>query len=196
AATGAVGGQLALVPLDQVLGLSACAVDGAIERLRVAARDAGDDVTDIQTLAGRLDARHDAAGMGPGFGGVAGLGGVAHGVEDADRAPGAYLVGLGEDQGVQRFVPGQAEDVTDGIFLAPVHGLAPAIVAVTANSDDGVWPVPPDAPHQAAQMGADLLTAGGFAGTQDGDDAMTRGGVVDVDRREATLVVMRVYVEY
>src|SRR5208337_486412 len=154
--------------------------------------NAGDDVTDIQPLAGRLDTRHDAAGMGPGFGGVASLGVVANHIEVADRASGPYFVGLGENQGVQCFVLGQAEDVTDGIFLAPVHGFAPAIVAVTANSDDGVWPVPPYPPHQTAQMGADLLAVGGFAGTQDGDDAMTRGGVVDVDRREAALVIMRV----
>ena len=101
----------------------------------------------------RCHARHDTAGTRPGFGGVAGLGEVAHGVEVADRAPGAHLVGLGEDQGVQGFVLGQAEDVLDGIFLAPIHGLAPAVVAVTADGDDGARPVPPYPAHQTAQMG-------------------------------------------
>jgi hypothetical protein len=65
-------------------------------------------------------------------------------------------------------------------------------VAVAANGDDGAWPVPSYPAHQTAQMSADLLAVGGLAGTQYGNDAMTRGGVVDMDRQKAALVVMGV----
>jgi hypothetical protein len=74
------------------------------------------------------------------------------------------------------------------------------------DGDDGFGPVQPDAPHQTAQMSAHLLATGGFAGAQDGDKAIRRFGslasvnetlgvagrcVIDVDRQEAALVVVR-----
>ena len=86
-ATGAVGGELGLVQLDQVLGLAAGAVEILIQPLGGAAADVGDDIADVETLSRGLDACGDAALPRPGLGAVAGLGQVAHGVAILDRAP-------------------------------------------------------------------------------------------------------------
>src|SRR5437764_1277892 len=51
---GAVGGEMQLVRLDQVLGLSACAVDLLVERF-------GDDEAAVGALGAGLDASDDAA---------------------------------------------------------------------------------------------------------------------------------------
>ena len=92
---------MALVPLDQVLRLSARAIEAAVEPFGRAVGDVGDDVTGIETLPGRLDPRHDAAGMRPGFGGVADFREVAQHIEIGGRPPGAHFIGLGEDLGIQ-----------------------------------------------------------------------------------------------
>jgi hypothetical protein len=55
-------------------------------------------------------------------------------------------------------------------------------MAVTADGDDGVWPVQPDASYQTAQMGTDFPAVRRFTGTQDRDDAMTGRGIIHVDR--------------
>ena len=59
-ATGAVGGKLALVQLDQVLGLTSRAVETVVEPLGTAACEVGHHVADIETLRGGLDPRGDA----------------------------------------------------------------------------------------------------------------------------------------
>ena len=50
----------------------------------------------------------------------------------------------------------------------------------------------PDAPDQAAQVPAHLASGRRFAGAQDHRHRAGRGGVVDVDRQEAALIVMGV----
>ena len=62
-ATGPVGGQLALVPLDQVFGLSACAVEAVIKPPGSTVGDVGNDVAYVEAFPRRLDPRHDTAGM-------------------------------------------------------------------------------------------------------------------------------------
>ena len=78
AAAGAIGRELALVQLDQVLGLAAGAVEAGIEPLGRTGRDVGDDVADVETKPRRLDACGDAAFPLPGLGGMGGLGKAAH----------------------------------------------------------------------------------------------------------------------
>ena len=56
AATGAVGGELGLVQLDQVLRLTAGAVETFIQPPRSAAADVGDHIADIEALPCGLDA--------------------------------------------------------------------------------------------------------------------------------------------
>ena len=130
--------------------------------------------------------------MGPGFGGIERLGVVAHHIQVADGASDAHFVGLGEDLGGQDRVLGQTEHVFNVIRLAPIHGLSPTIMAIAADGDPCAWPVPADAPHQPAQMGANLPAVGRLAGTQDGEDAMAGVGIVDMDRHEAAFVMMGV----
>lgn len=65
-------------------------------------------------------------------------------------------------------------------------------MAIAADGDPCAWPVPTDAPHQPAQMGADFLAVRCLAGTQDGEDAMAGVGIVDMDRHEAAFVIVSV----
>src|ERR1700733_9675849 len=119
--------------LDQVFRLAASAVEIVIEPLWGTVCDIGDDVANVEAFPRRLDPRHDAARMRPGFRGIAGCDIVAHHIEVAERAPDAYRIGLGEDLSCQHRVGRQAEDVANAVPLTPVHGLSPAIVAVAAN---------------------------------------------------------------
>jgi hypothetical protein len=43
------------VQLDQVFGLAVCTIQGVVKLFGIATLDVRDDVTDIQTLAGRFD---------------------------------------------------------------------------------------------------------------------------------------------
>jgi peroxiredoxin len=69
------GGELALVQLDQVLGLAAGAVDSFVEMAGLAA-ERGDDVAGVEAARGRLQPGDDTAFALPGSGGV-GEGGEA-----------------------------------------------------------------------------------------------------------------------
>lgn len=59
-AAGAVGGKLALVHLDQVLGLAAGAIDHVIEVFGRATVEIGDDEADVEAHRSCLDAGADA----------------------------------------------------------------------------------------------------------------------------------------
>ena len=60
-ATGAVRRQLALVPLNQVYGLTTRTISAVVQRLWTAMTDVGDDVTGIEALEGPLGTRQHAA---------------------------------------------------------------------------------------------------------------------------------------
>src|SRR5450432_168173 len=115
AAAGAVGGELGLVQFDQVLGLSAGAIETVVNPLGRADAQAGDDVTDVEPLFGRLDAGDDAALAMPGPGGMAGLGIAAHHGLVVDRAFGSNRVGGLVDLSGERLGAGQAEDIVDAV---------------------------------------------------------------------------------
>ena len=63
-------------------------------------------------------------------------------------------------------------------------------MAVAADGDPGLRPVPADAADETAQMAAHLDARGRLAGAQQHGDRPARRRVVDVDRQEAALVVM------
>ena len=67
---GAVGREVELVRLDQILGLSSGAIDLLIERLRQT-RQVDDDEPAVGPLGSGLDAGDDAALDSPAFGGIA-----------------------------------------------------------------------------------------------------------------------------
>lgn len=67
-ATGAVEGQLTLVPLDRVLGLATGAVEAFIEPVGTAMRDVGDDIANIEPVPGGIDACHHPVPADRGFG--------------------------------------------------------------------------------------------------------------------------------
>ena len=63
-------------------------------------------------------------------------------------------------------------------------------MAVAANGDVGVRPVPADTPHQPAQMAADLFAGRRLAGAQEDRNTVAAVRVIHVDRQKAALVVM------
>jgi len=129
---------------------------------------------------------------GPGLGGIAGLGVVAHPIEVTEGAFGAHRIGGGLHQGIQHGVAAEAEDEAHIMGVAPGHRCGPSIVAVAADGDGCVRPVGADPAHQTAQMVAHFDAAGRLARTQDHAKALPAGGVVEVDRQKAAFVVVGV----
>ena len=191
-AGGAVGGQLRFVEFDQVLGLTAGAVEVGVEPFGRAGGDVRDHVADVEAEPRGLDAGSDAALLSPGLGRVRGLGKAAHRILVVDGPRHPDRVGGVLDLGGERLGAGQAEDVGDPIILAPVHRLRPAVMAVTPDGDRGVRPVAADRPDEPTQMAPHLATRGRLARAQDHRDGTAGGGVVDVDRQKAALSVMSV----
>lgn len=117
-AGGAVGGELALVQLDQVHGLSAGAVQLGVEPCGRAGRDVGDPVANVEAEPGRLDAGGDAALLPPGLGRMRGLGKAAHRIHVVDGPHHPDVIGRPLDLGRQRLGAGQSEDVSYAVVLA------------------------------------------------------------------------------
>src|SRR5271156_1975589 len=149
-------------------------------------------MADIEAFPRRLDPCHDAAGMRPGFRAIAGLGVVTHPVEVGGRTPDADIVGLVEDLTGKDCVGGQAEDVADAILLTVIHRFTSAVMTVATDGDASVWPMQPDASHQPTLMSTHLLAIRRLPRAQDCQYAMAGGRIVDMDRQEAPLVIMRV----
>jgi hypothetical protein len=86
AAAGAVGGELTLVHLDQVLGLVARTIEGVVYVLGRTGGEAGDDVADVEAEGASLDAGTGASRLRPGPGPIHRLGIAAqHGRASARR---------------------------------------------------------------------------------------------------------------
>src|SRR5208283_1866269 len=163
---GAIGRELCLVLLDQVLGLPACAVERLINVLGIVVLQGGDDVADIDASAQHvvgvagagLDPGHDPPLLVPRLGGVACLGKAAQNLGLVYGPAHPDIVGGGFDQAVEHNIAGEPENVVDAVVLAPRHHLFAAVMAVATDSDAGVGPVPADAPDQATEKLADLHT--------------------------------------
>src|SRR6476620_1714725 len=117
--------------LDQVLGLSARAIDLLIERLGQA-RQIGDDEAAVGTLGSSLDAGDDAAIDVPAFGGVAEIAVAADLFSLAGDAAESGVLVERADLAQQHRIAGQSEDVADALALAPCHCFGPAVMAVAA----------------------------------------------------------------
>lgn len=122
-ATGTVGGKLALVLLDQVLGLATRALEAVIEPFGAAMSEAGHHIADVETLHDRLDPRGDALLGGPRLGAVAGLGVAADGCGIFLGAAHPHIIGDRLDQAAQHVIAREAEHEVDGI--APRRNRSP-----------------------------------------------------------------------
>ena len=116
-ARGAIGGEVKLVRLDQVLGLPARAVDVLVEMLRCAC-EVGDDEARVGALWSGLDAGDDTTGagigrFGPGAGGIVDLAMAAHFRNRSLQAPERDILGQFGNLAQQHAVAGQAKDVAD-----------------------------------------------------------------------------------
>src|SRR5437588_3087239 len=93
AATGAVGGKLGLVQLDQVLGLAARAIEAVVDPLGGADAQVGDDIANIEPLLRGFDAGDDAPVAIPRACTVGGLGIAAYHRLVVDRSGDANCIG-------------------------------------------------------------------------------------------------------
>src|SRR6476619_8590779 len=91
-ATGAIGGKLRLMQLDQVFGLAARAIQAVVDPLGRADIEAGDDEADVEAERGRLNTGDGAPFAIPGLCLVAGLGIAAQNRQVLDGASRADVV--------------------------------------------------------------------------------------------------------
>ena len=90
--------------LDQVLGLTARAVEAVVEPFGAAMREAGHHISDIETLHGGLDARGDTPINMPRLRAVARLGVVADRRGVRLGAAHSHIVGDGLDEAAEHVV--------------------------------------------------------------------------------------------
>jgi hypothetical protein len=147
---------------------------------------------DIQPQFRCFDAGADATLDFPGFGGVVRLRVASQDRCLFQRATGADVVGFVFDGGGENLVAGQSKNVIEAVVLSPIHHLAAAIMAIASDGDLGCWPVRADAADNPAQMAAHFLAGGRFAWPQNDCDGASGSGVVNMDRKEAALIIMRI----
>src|SRR5674476_472957 len=188
--TGAIGGELRLVQLDQILSLAARAIQAVVDPLGRADIEAGDDEADVEAELRRLNTGDGAPFAIPGLCLVAGLGIAAQNRQVLDGASRADVVSDLVDFSGERLGARQAEYVVDAVVLAPCHRLRPSIVPVATERNSRLVPPRADVPYQAAKMGTDLDAARGLAGPQYDRHGPALLRVIDVDRQEAAFVIM------
>ena len=153
AARRAVGGQLRLVQLDQVLGLSARAIEAVVHPFRRAVLEIGDDEADVEPERAWLRCARRRAARGPR------IWPCAASRHSRARRP-CSAMARSVRIGVRRFIDllrqglraGQAEHIIDAIVFAPCHRLGPRVMAVAPKCDARLGPALADMPRQAAQM--------------------------------------------
>jgi hypothetical protein len=99
--------------------------------------------------------------------------------------------GLGH-KGVERGIAGQPEDVVGIVAFRPFHGPDAAVVAVAAPDNACPAPMPPRTRRHMLDDRPHLRAFRGERRAQDRHHRRAAGHVIDVHRREAALVVMRV----
>src|ERR1035437_9038632 len=191
-ATGAIGGELRLWQLDQILSLAARAIQAVVDPLGRADIEASDDEADVEAELRRLNTGDGAPFAIPGLCLVAGLGIAAQNRQVLDGASRADVVSDLVDFSGERLGTGQTEDVVDAIVLAPRHGLRPSIVPVATERNSRLVPPRADVPYQAAKKGTDLDAARRLTGPQYDRHGPALLRVIDVDRQEAAFVIMSV----
>src|SRR5258708_27349889 len=141
-----------------------------------------------------LDARHQAPLLVPA------LCAVAKGLEAAqlvfarERALHGDRVGRLARQSMKSIVAGEAKDVVDALgFLAPLHRLGAAVMAVAAHQDVDLGPMPADAFDDMLEDRADLLAGRRLALAQDHRHRLAACRPVDVDPQKAALGVNGVH---
>ena len=177
---------------DQILGLAAGVVEPGVDVFGAGFFQRGDDVADIQAEQCGLDAGDDTELVFPGLGGVTGLGEATHGGRAGLGTLDADGIDDVLDLGGQGGRAGDAEQIVEAVFFTKVHEFGWAIVTVAPDGQMGVRPVTADAQIEAAQIAGRLLARRRLARTQDHRHRAAGGGVIDVDRQEAALVMVGV----
>ena len=143
-AGGTIRREVKLMGLDQILGLSACALDVLVEMLG-SAGEIGDDEAGVDALRSGLDAGDDTPAVGvrpcrPPVGGIGDFTVAAHLLGGGFKAAKRYILGKIGDLAQQHAVAGEPEDVADAVPLVKGDGLDAAIVAVATNQNLLAWP--------------------------------------------------------
>jgi hypothetical protein len=155
-------------------------------------RDVGDDEAGIEPQLGCFNAGAGAPLAISGFGGEVRLRVAPQDWCRFQRAAGTDVIGLNVDGGGEKLVARQSEDVIETIVFAPVHHVVAAIMAVAPDVDLGCGPVCADATDGPAQMAAHFLAGRRLAWPQNDRDGAPCRGIVDMNRQEAAIILMRV----
>src|ERR1700677_1611372 len=130
-----IGSELRLVQFNEVLGLSARAIEGVVDPFGRAVFDVGDDEAGVEPERSGFDAGDGAPLAAPGFGLVARFGVAAHDGLVRQSARGAHRIRRLVDFLRQWLRTGQPEDVIDAVRFAPIHRLGSRVMAVAAKGD-------------------------------------------------------------
>ena len=189
-----VGGEVALMGLDQVLSIAARTIDVLVE-MRGRACEVGDDEAAVAALGPGLDAGDDTAGSGilpcwPGLGRIVDLAVAPHLHRLAFGPAVGHVFAEVTHAAEQHPVAGQPKDVADAGAFAEHHRLDAPVVAVSAHGDTHPRPARTDAAHDMAQHARHLGAVGRPAGAQEDGDGFAGRCLIYVDRQEATAVVV------
>jgi len=104
----------------------------------------------------------------------------------------AQIVGDPGHLDIERRIAGEAENITGAVVFRPFHGLDAAVMAVAAPHDAGIRPMLFQARRHMLDDGPHLRALGSARRAQDDRHRRAARHVIDVHRRKAALVVMRV----
>ena len=109
------------------------------------------------------------------------------------RALHGYRLGRLARYSVKNFVAAEAKNVVNARgFLAPLHRLVAAVMAVAAHQDVDLGPMPADALDDMLEDRANFFAGRRLALAQDHRHRLAACCFIDVDRQEAALVIMGV----
>ena len=104
----------------------------------------------------------------------------------------AQIVGGLGHQRIERGIAGEAENIVGAVVLRPLHRLDATVMTVAAPHDAGVRPMFPQALRHVLDDGPHLGALRGARRAQDRGDRCAARHMIDVHRRKAALVLMRV----
>src|SRR5258708_14709799 len=103
----------------------------------------------------------------------------------------AQIVGGFGDQRVKRRVAGKAKNVVAIVLFYPFPRLDAAVMTVAAPHDAGIRPMPPQELRHVLDDGPHLRALRGARRAQDGGDRRASRDMIDLHRREAALLLIR-----
>src|ERR1019366_1832366 len=140
---GAIGSELSVMQLDEVLRLTAPAVDGLVEVFGRSTQRS-DDVANVEAEHRRLNPSDHAALSPPALGAIVQPLPGAPLLGTSYRTSHTQFIGVWPHHVMEHRVAAEPEDVVDAIGFAPRHCFQPAVVAVATDEDAHPGPMLPN----------------------------------------------------